>query len=250
MKKLLLLLTLLLSISTYVAAQNYTEVVYLKNGSIIKGVIIEQVPSVSLKIKTRDGSLIICKMDEVSKITKEEWNEPEEQYSRGERHTKDFRRMARKTLKGYKGFVDAGYLFDTNDSDASKLEVTTSHGYQFNNYFYLGGGAGVSYFGDRDLIGVPVFLDFRANFINKKITPFADVKAGYTVGDIEGVYTTTGIGVRFSLKGKKAINLKLEYNYQQSVISEGYSYTIGAYRYYYYDDYNLNGLGVKVGFEF
>lgn len=52
MRKLLLVLTLLLSISTYVAAQNYTEVVYLKNGSIIKGVIIEQVPNVSLKIKT------------------------------------------------------------------------------------------------------------------------------------------------------------------------------------------------------
>ena len=59
MRKLLLLLTLLLSISTYVAAQNYTEVVYLKNGSIIKGVIIEQVPNVSLKIKTSDGSLIM-----------------------------------------------------------------------------------------------------------------------------------------------------------------------------------------------
>lgn len=62
MRKLLLLLTLLLSISTYVAAQNYTEVVYLKNGSIIKGVIIEQVPNVSLKIKTSDGSLIICQV--------------------------------------------------------------------------------------------------------------------------------------------------------------------------------------------
>lgn len=70
MRKLLLLLTLLLSISTYVAAQNYTEVVYLKNGSIIKGVIIEQVPNVSLKIKTSDGSLIICQMSDVEKITK------------------------------------------------------------------------------------------------------------------------------------------------------------------------------------
>ena len=50
MRKLLLVLTLLLSISTYVAAQNYTEVVYLKNGSIIKGVIIEQVPNVSLTL--------------------------------------------------------------------------------------------------------------------------------------------------------------------------------------------------------
>lgn len=70
MRKLLLLLTLLLSISTYVAAQNYTEVVYLKNGSIIKGVIIEQVPNVSLKIKTSDGSLIICQMSDVEKSLK------------------------------------------------------------------------------------------------------------------------------------------------------------------------------------
>ena len=82
MRKLLLLLTLLLSISTYVAAQNYTEVVYLKNGSIIKGVIIEQVPNVSLKIKTSDGSLIICQMSDVEKITKEE------------RYTRDYRKEA------------------------------------------------------------------------------------------------------------------------------------------------------------
>lgn len=80
MRKLLLVLALLLSISTYVAAQNYTEVVYLKNGSIIKGVIIEQVPNVSLKIKTGDGSLIICQMSDVTKITKEE------------RYTRDYRK--------------------------------------------------------------------------------------------------------------------------------------------------------------
>ena len=34
MKKLLLLFTLLVGISLHCAAQNYTEVVYLKNGSI------------------------------------------------------------------------------------------------------------------------------------------------------------------------------------------------------------------------
>lgn len=36
MRKLLLLLTLLLSISTYVAAQNYTEVVYLRMAALSK----------------------------------------------------------------------------------------------------------------------------------------------------------------------------------------------------------------------
>lgn len=131
MRKLLLLLTLLLSISTYVAAQNYTEVVYLKNGSIIKGVIIEQVPNVSLKIKTSDGSLIICQMSDVEKITKEE------RYTRDYRKEANNRKAARNTLKGYKGFVDFAYIGDVSDYNASKIELSTSHGYQFNNYSSL-----------------------------------------------------------------------------------------------------------------
>jgi hypothetical protein len=242
MRKLLLLLTLLLSISTYVAAQNYTEVVYLKNGSVIKGVIIEQVPNVSLKIKTGDGSLIICQMNEVEKIIKEE------RYTRDYRTDIDNRKAARNTLKGYKGFVDFGYIADLSDYDANKVEISTSHGYQFNNYFYLGGGVAADFYTDADLIAVPIFVDFRANFINKKVTPFADIKTGYSVGDVEGAYVSTGIGVRFSLKGKKAINLKLEYNYQQHNDHGDYSYNNNYYSYDY--DYDLEGLGFKVGFEF
>ncbi len=49
----------------------YAEVVYLKNGSIIRGVIIEQIPNVSLKIKTKDGNVFFYKMEDVEKITKE-----------------------------------------------------------------------------------------------------------------------------------------------------------------------------------
>ena len=49
----------------------YVDIVYLKNGSIIKGMIIEQTPNVSLKIQTRDGSIFVYKMEEVEKITKE-----------------------------------------------------------------------------------------------------------------------------------------------------------------------------------
>ena len=238
MRKLLLLLTLLLSISTYVAAQNYTEVVYLKNGSVIKGVIIEQVPNVSLKIKTGDGSLIICQMNEVEKIIKEE------RYTRDYRTDIDNRKAARNTLKGYKGFIDFGYIADLSDYDANKVEISTSHGYQFNNYFYLGGGVAADFYTDADLIAVPIFVDFRANFINKKVTPFADIKTGYSVGDVEGLYVSTGIGVRFSLKGKKALNLKLEYNYQQ------YDYYYSGYYISYDDTADFEGLGFKVGFEF
>ena len=49
----------------------YIDVLYLKNGSIIKGLIIEQIPNTSVKIKTADGSIFVHVMDDVIKITKE-----------------------------------------------------------------------------------------------------------------------------------------------------------------------------------
>lgn len=36
-------------------AQSNQEVVYLKNGSVIHGIILEQVPDKTIKIKTSDG---------------------------------------------------------------------------------------------------------------------------------------------------------------------------------------------------
>ena len=49
----------------------YVEVVYLKNGSVIRGIILEQIPNVQLKIETADGNIFIFKMEEVEKIAKE-----------------------------------------------------------------------------------------------------------------------------------------------------------------------------------
>lgn len=70
MKKIFMLLLLLSSLNLSLSAQNMQEVVYLKNGSIIKGVVIEQVPGESLKIQTYDGSIFVYKMSEVEKIIK------------------------------------------------------------------------------------------------------------------------------------------------------------------------------------
>lgn len=55
-------------------AQESEDVVYLKNGSIIRGQITEIIPNEKLKIQTRDGNLLVFTMDEVEKITKEPFN--------------------------------------------------------------------------------------------------------------------------------------------------------------------------------
>ena len=52
-------------------AQQTEDVVYLKNGEIVWGTIIEQIPGESLKIQTVDGSVFAYAMDEISKIVKE-----------------------------------------------------------------------------------------------------------------------------------------------------------------------------------
>ena len=60
-------------LSEIVCAQsNYEEVVYLKNESIIHGMIIEEVPNESIRIKTKNNDVILFRLDEVLKITKEE----------------------------------------------------------------------------------------------------------------------------------------------------------------------------------
>lgn len=46
------------------------DVVYLKNGSIIHGYIIERIPNESIKIKTSNGDIFVYEMAEIKKIEK------------------------------------------------------------------------------------------------------------------------------------------------------------------------------------
>jgi len=56
---------------TLSAQQNLEDVVYLKNGSVIRGIIVEQVPGKSVKIQTRDGSIFAYQMADIARMTKE-----------------------------------------------------------------------------------------------------------------------------------------------------------------------------------
>ena len=81
MKKLLLSLVLVLSNLVMFAQNNMREVVYLKNGSVIKGAILELVPNENIKIQTADGSIFVYPMADVERITNETVEEPQTQQS-------------------------------------------------------------------------------------------------------------------------------------------------------------------------
>ena len=52
-------------------AQQMEDVVYLKDGSIIRGTIIEKISGESLKIRTRGGNVFVFTMDVIAKVSKE-----------------------------------------------------------------------------------------------------------------------------------------------------------------------------------
>lgn len=248
-KTILLLIVMLLGAVSASFAQNNIDLLYLKSGSIIRGQVLEQIPNKTVKIQMYDGSIYVYNMSHVLKIVKDtsrkklpatKSSKYDDTFVENDRYPK---RNNSHSLKGYKGFIESGYSF----GDEERFEFNTSHGYQFNNYLFLGGGVGLHYYPNGissydECTLVPIFVNFRANFINKKITPFADVKSGYSVGDFEGFYASAGIGARFTLARKMALSIMVSYSYQE--------YEDYYYDYYDYETYYTDGIGVKIGFEF
>ncbi len=127
MKKCLALLFFALFTTVLFGQSNYQDVVYLKNGSIIRGMIIEQVPNKSIKIETADKSVFVFQMDEIEKITKEA--------------PPDTKQLKNKSVrrKGYIGF-SIGPSFPISDFAQGYAETgiqlnLVNFGYRFTDNF-------------------------------------------------------------------------------------------------------------------
>ena len=178
-------------------AQEMQDVVYLKNGSIIRGLVIEQVPGKSLKIRTRDGSVFVYTMEEVERITKETPVEPQASPSSG-----GF------GISGHVGTDISGGLGFGGGLSYVLVPGGSSSGYEFAlDYFFH------EY--DEEEPDVKNYTDlsifaFRANWL-------WNYKHGQS-----GVYFVTGVGLVFA-----TLDYTIEYNpavYGYS-LSEIYDYS-------------------------
>ena len=164
--------------------------------------------------------------------------------------------QTRRTMRGYKAFYEAGYVFTLDDNNCyitnlcgnppgcNRLSLTTSQGYQFNNFFYLGAGAGMEVNtyrrskGEEAGVSVPIFADLRFNILNdKKVLPFVVVRAGGSVGYYQGVYTGAQVGIRVKL------DKKFHALYAALVADN-----IWDARHYIF--HNVDGFGFRIGFEY
>ena len=152
-----------------IAQQNYQDVVYLKNGSIIRGIIIEQVPNKSIKIETADRSVFVYQMGEIEKITKELVYENTKSYY-GDSFLKS----------GFQGIVELGYAFGVGDYGMDLIKLNIINGYRFNHLFTLGFGTGIRYYFDLKTVLLPIFAYFRVSFATKNISPYLSFGLGYS----------------------------------------------------------------------
>lgn len=214
--------------------KDYQDVVYLNNGSIIRGVIIEQIPNKSLKIQTADGSVFVYEISDVLKITKE--RPVASSYT--DKKNSNFSR------RGYRAFVDVGGAIGVGDYGDAVFSISTSHGFQPNPYIFIGAGIGIDYHFDWEAAFLPIFADVRVYPLDTPITPFFGVKVGYSPVDGKGFYFNPAVGASFGIAKKFAMNVSVGYNMQMAKIEYWSPY------YTYEENENIGGVSLKLGFEF
>ena len=165
-------------------AQNSRDIVYLKNGSIIKGDILEVVPNETIKIKTSDGSIFVFKMDEVERTGKDEPVKSQVPVSVATETEKPNEKLRPKS-SGYLLMVRLGpnvHLFNSS----SDFSAGIINGLQVNQYMSFGIGAeATTYVYDEDynssVLIFPIFLDARFYIPRQAVQPMFSMQLGYSI---------------------------------------------------------------------
>ena len=230
MKALLFAIILVLG-SNFAFAQNASEdVVYLKNGGIIRGQIIEQIPNQSLKIETVGRNVFVYKFEEIEKIVKEPipGNVPGKSKSKSEIEEPEELKRGLLTfiVESNLGLnlVAGGQSAGLVNGSAASVGLSLALGINLHPKLSLGLGGGA------DLIGgsffFPIFLDTRYFFTTKPVTPYISFGGGWSIGqdyttkgsdsryDVRvksdgGIYLNPNIGIRINVAPKAALNFGL-----------------------------------------
>ncbi|MCM1138776.1 MAG: hypothetical protein NC453_09435 [Muribaculum sp.] len=136
---------------------------------------------------------------------------------------------AKDSNKGYRGFVglDTEFYFDTNyiysptGPVSKKTEsywlygVSTTHGYQFNKHFFLGGGIELQFGAGEagNAISEVLFVSVRTDWTFGKVPLYADIRLGGTLfgrdinNEVDKLLIAPTIGYRHELSKKIKFNV-------------------------------------------
>jgi len=174
-----------------VAQSGMEDVIYLNNGGIIRGQIIEREEGKPIKIETAGRNVRVVSRADIEKIEREPIPSP-----------------VNYQTSGYVNHTGINLLPGGN---STMVRFQMINAYRFSAKFSA--GIGVGYVPYNDPLGlVPVFVEGRYQFLEANITPFVFFRTGYGISiladdDIQtenhqgGWVVNPGIGVVFYTKG-------------------------------------------------
>jgi hypothetical protein len=232
--------------------QNYQDVLFLKEGSTIRGVIINQLLNESIKIVTLEGDSLDFNIEDIEKITREAI--PEINQKPG------FKTWL---IPSYQLVIEGAlaYKVDRFGSDYYKLSII--NGIRLTKTFSFGFGAGLRFNSNSQLSGIiPDYskVTLLAFYDLRIYCPFGNKVSGYFAADIgysfsknqsnsvtyvsytdlngnkgymeanipynylngNGLFLNPSIGIGFRFSKRTAVNFGTGYEMQKGSFTEGY----------------------------
>jgi hypothetical protein len=242
-----LFLTIIICTNLF-AQGNYQDVIYLKNGSIIHGMIIEQTPGKSLKIKTANNDVFVFSFDEIDKMTKEQLPENEPIKISTSPRTTFYSNISRIGFLTYKG----SNIFSINIVNGIRIKQNFALGFGFGYEKYPNGTA------------IPLFIDTRFYPLSGSISPIIFGDFGYSVITLDditgskygGPMFNLGTGLRIRPNSSFSFLIELGYKYQKAKewYAELHGYWVGYDWIPWYEtgyrNVNYNFLSLSIGVSF
>jgi hypothetical protein len=202
--------------------QKMQDVVYLHDGSILKGQVLEFQPEGKIKIEIVGGSILVYPASAVKELRKETITVLEHLHLPAKPSTS----LPLKTKGLYSvSQVHANFGKDYNYQTQVGTGISQTVGYQFNQWIGLGLGAGFSSIGNKSF--VPIFSEARGYFSKDVSGFFYSLAAGYAYAFKHsadqfgfsnsntkakgGLWVYPAIGYRF--KSSKKMNACLDLGY-------------------------------------
>ncbi len=235
-RKISILLSLLLVPLISLIAQNNDQVT-LKNGSVIRGNIIEIIPEGNVTIDDAAGNTWVFSMSEVGQISQVE----ETIISTGD----NFKH-------GWANMTSIGFLVGSQNSmQVAPFSLITSFGYKNSLGIYTGLATGIE---TLNINHIPVFIDLQYFLRDKEVTPVFILRGGYAIPSkissdnyysySGGIAGSIGVGLKIRSKENFAWDVGLMYRYMQVSYSEYYDWNDQEYE---YTDI-LNRIEIRLGF--
>ena len=195
-----------------ISAQNDVDVLYLENGNVIRGHLIDQPDSSVFRIETLCHNIFQFKIDEITSVRQEVLQTRKNKY------------FAPKET-GYSNITDFGLLIATGYNEKNVIfSIISTHNYTFSKGLAAGAGFGLELF---EQLTVPLYASFTWQINAQKLSPFTTIRAGYSfaVGDPEymwdysidatgGFMWAAGLGTKIWLSYRNALVISLLYRYQ------------------------------------